>query len=112
MDDVLYDSEGDNRDKPVEQKERMFHAYFAPGSIWLDVNIGWSDQEFDSQGLDRPETHDLRDLDLLEYVCETLAEADPEKVCKFKEVVPVIDFQKKMVELVSDTLPRNENERE
>jgi len=103
------DNEGGNERKPIQKRERLFIACFHPGTVWLSINIGWSQQELVNANLHFPED---RDEGLLNHLCQGLARADPSKVCKFKEIGPAVKQIKKLVESVPgatapDILQRN-----
>lgn len=91
------DNEGDNSEKPAYERERLYIACFHPGTVWLSINIGWSQQELVKANLHLPED---RDEGLLNHICNSLSQAKPDKVCTFKEIGPAIQQIKKLVESV------------
>ena len=101
MDDGKVDNDGINQTRPDNEKERIYTAIFQPGSVWLDINIGWTNQELDAQNLHFPHDEMVEPgEESVDFICERLAEADSEKFCRFKTICPAVQEEQALLESV------------
>jgi len=91
---------GDDEDGENEEKEIKLSACFQPGTVWLSIKIGWSQEEMDEKYLKFP---DGNGDDMLSFVCENLTRANPSKYCTFTHVTPATKQIKKLVKSVTST---------
>ena len=85
-----YDSNG--------RREKGYTACFQPGTVWMDFNIGWTDKELDAANLHLPT--DLEGAAALLHLCDSLALADPSKMCEFKSIAPAVRGIRRLVHAV------------
>lgn len=55
---------------------------FSPGSFGVAVSTGWTKEELEASGL-LPDFDVMDSDDLLEWVCQHIAQADPMRICQF-----------------------------
>ncbi len=104
-----YDHDGDNASKPYLEQEIVYIAIFQRGTVWLEVNLGSSDQELNARNINAE--LDCANKELLDHVCYDIANADPNRVCNFKCIGPGMRCIEQVMEYVSNTSPRrNEDE--
>ena len=99
-DDGEVDNDGINQTRPDNERERIYTVIFQPGAVWLNINIGWTNQELDAQNLHLPQYDFMEPGNSVDFICERLAEADYDKVCRFKEICPAVQGLQALLESV------------
>lgn len=94
-------------DGEYDQDQKIYSVCMEPGCLWMEINIGWTDQEAEAANIRLPHHHEVEEpTEQIDYICGAMAEAGPDKVCKFRSISPLVSEFKKLVH----SIPGSSNE--
>lgn len=82
-------------DKNNGRREKGYTVCFQPGTVWMDINLGWTDEELSEADLHLPAN--LDGSQALFHISERIARADPSKKCTFTSLAPALRGIRRLV---------------
>lgn len=79
---------GDYYYKENGRREKGFTVCFQPGTVWMDFNSGWTDEELAAANMHLPSNCEGKEV--LDFLCNSLAPVNPSKTCQFKSIAPAV----------------------